>query len=791
MKTNIKFISKVVQSRLSSIPNMISLSNKQLLLKVLHGYAWKLISVATGKTKVTPRLRRFNKFITLVFRVYTHHGSSFTIKWLKASHMAVQKKISSVPFRSLREIEPDLPLPRLVNGLPSFIGTMDRSAIRAGHPGTIRLWLTILSIFRILEGPGKLNLGTITNPFKGDESEINRLSYIFSDIINFNNLHKDIRVLSADYMIKSLSSGPNTPVASFGLLTDAIAWAKYDDVYQSFRDYCLITKSPLIKRLNLYIDWAYNALHAHGTDWVLRSKSIKDFDDLRLGKLAFKVEPAGKIRVFAIVDIWTQSLFKPLHDTLFGILEKLPNDGTFNQDLSFKRAREKAIKYNCAYSVDLSAATDRLPIKLQSKLLDIMFNNDKIGSLWASILVDRPYYITDKRYGNDGNYKDNYHYYSTGQPMGALSSWAMLALTHHLIVQSCAFRVYYTRKWFDKYEILGDDLVIFDKLIYEEYIRVMKILDVGVNPSKSLVSESLTALEFAKRTSLGSFDVSGISWKQVISEDSPIGRVNFALHYLKKGFITNPSILWKALTDSRNASFKIALKNKYLKSYFENSVVGLIGGFIPSGIVSLTSVVSLLVDPHDEGCEQMENPSIPLASALRYLFEIVNSGSTSEVIPSLSSFEDRKEIAEEEVLPYMADTILREALARITIFKDCYDEKLNAFASSIVREDFVKDFSPVEIAQLSSISQETLLRDQDPEDLFDEIFNFSYKLRSDLPSMEKALYYSNKVDNFISYLDINKDSKAFKVNEIPKLVRDVASAGKISGTPYWTLLSRM
>jgi len=260
---------------------------------------------------------------------------------------------------------------------------------------------------------------------------------------------------------------------------------------------------------------------------------------------------------------------------------------------------------------------------------------------------------------------------------------------------------------------------------------------------------------------------------------------------LKKGFITNPSILWKALTDSRNASFKIALKNKYLKSYFENSVVGLIGGFIPSGIVSLTSVVSLLVDPHDEGCEQMENPSIPLASALRYLFEIVNSEGTSEVIPNLSSFEDRKEIAKEEVLPYMADTILREALARITIFKDCYDEKLNAFASSIVSKDFIKDFSPVEIAQLSSISQETLLRDQDPEDLFDEIFDFSYKLRSDLPSMEKALYYSNKVDNFISYLDINKDSKAFKVNEVPKLVRDVASAGKISGTPYWTLLSRM
>jgi len=31
--------------------------------------------------------------------------------------------------------------------------------------------------------------------------------------------------------------------------------------------------------------------------------------------------------------------------------------------------------------------------------------------------------------------------YAIGQPMGALSSWAMLALTHHLIVQIAAQRV--------------------------------------------------------------------------------------------------------------------------------------------------------------------------------------------------------------------------------------------------------------------------------------------------------------------------------------------------------------
>jgi hypothetical protein len=33
-----------------------------------------------------------------------------------------------------------------------------------------------------------------------------------------------------------------------------------------------------------------------------------------LGQLALKKEAAGKIRVFAMVDVWTQSVLKPLHN---------------------------------------------------------------------------------------------------------------------------------------------------------------------------------------------------------------------------------------------------------------------------------------------------------------------------------------------------------------------------------------------------------------------------------------------------------------------------------------------
>lgn len=50
-----------------------------------------------------------------------------------------------------------------------------------------------------------------------------------------------------------------------------------------------------------------------------------------IGRLGLKQEPAGKVRVFAMVDCWTQWLLKPLHLAIFELLKHLPMDGTFDQ----------------------------------------------------------------------------------------------------------------------------------------------------------------------------------------------------------------------------------------------------------------------------------------------------------------------------------------------------------------------------------------------------------------------------------------------------------------------------
>jgi hypothetical protein len=90
--------------------------------------------------------------------------------------------------------------------------------------------------------------------------------------------------------------------------------------------------------------------------------------------------------------------------------------------------------------------------------------------------------------------------------MGAYSSWAMLALTHHLIIQLAAKRCGHRN--FSAYAVLGDDVVIQNDAVSAEYLNIMKTLGVGINLSKTVVSTEL--LEFAKRLRTRTLDVSPI-----------------------------------------------------------------------------------------------------------------------------------------------------------------------------------------------------------------------------------------------------------------------------------------
>lgn len=140
----------------------------------LHGarlsVPWKkIISLSMGRvTGLRNRLVIASRFVQLILRLRKNHGADFTVKWLKCCYVALQKAQAGDNLTSLRALEPGLPLPRLVNGIPAFIGPKDRAYIRKGHVNIIRFWSSLFSIYRVLKCSYKLKVETITKPFTGD-----------------------------------------------------------------------------------------------------------------------------------------------------------------------------------------------------------------------------------------------------------------------------------------------------------------------------------------------------------------------------------------------------------------------------------------------------------------------------------------------------------------------------------------------------------------------------------------------------------------------------------------------
>lgn len=122
-----------------------------------------------------------------------------------------------------------------------------------------------------------------------------------------------------------------------------------------------------------------------------------------------------------------------MHDSISDLLNKIEQDGTRDQARPLRNLVQKG--HLEVYSFDLSAATDRLPIKIQIQILSNLIGLEA-AKLWASLLVDRDYIAVSKEFNVNTKLR-----YAVGQPMGCLSSFNMLALSHHVIVQMAARRV--------------------------------------------------------------------------------------------------------------------------------------------------------------------------------------------------------------------------------------------------------------------------------------------------------------------------------------------------------------
>lgn len=71
-----------------------------------------------------------------------------------------------------------------------------------------------------------------------------------------------------------------------------------------------------------------------------------------------------------------------------------------------------------------------------------------------------------------------------GQPLGYYSSWGLFSLSHHILVWVAAKKATLFRRKFTDYALLGDDIVIADQKVAEEYRKIMDYLGVEISIQK-------------------------------------------------------------------------------------------------------------------------------------------------------------------------------------------------------------------------------------------------------------------------------------------------------------------
>lgn len=169
MKTQLIKINRIFLDSKEYVKEQLIRLESKSLSSLFNRFAFKIISLSLRSSrKISNRIQLYHKFGLYLLSLNRRHGSTYVVKYLKACSLALSKAIAGQPFSSLREIEPDLPLPRLTrSGLPRIIGTRDRKAILSGSTKVIRMYLSLFNLYRVISIEVKPKLNTITDGYTG------------------------------------------------------------------------------------------------------------------------------------------------------------------------------------------------------------------------------------------------------------------------------------------------------------------------------------------------------------------------------------------------------------------------------------------------------------------------------------------------------------------------------------------------------------------------------------------------------------------------------------------------
>jgi len=391
--------------------------------------------------------------------LFGSRGKTWTVKYVKMTRLAVTRFISGEPIDHLPGLKVRDGWPMWVNCLKPLL--QDKICLK--------VLLTLLTVLRDLQDKPILDVQPITDTWKGALPSVTRGQH--------RTICKELGIgkRSVEWRRYHMSTkkGPNgqaiwSSVFDLSALPDKL-----------IKDITLIAGSPLRKHMDEIRSARWDSLSLADV-WLTLFPLERD---KQLRKLSYFSDKEGKTRVIAILDYWSQTALKPVHDAITSILRGIRTDCTFNQNRFLEILPQgDNITY---HSLDLSNATDRMPLAFQKKVLGSIIGY-KRSEAWGDILTEWPYPCREYPLGVK---------YQAGQPMGAYSSWPAMALTHHYIVKLAALRVGKTNFW--NYCLLGDDIVIADTSVANEYTALLGTLDMPISVAKTHTSKKV--YEFAKR----------------------------------------------------------------------------------------------------------------------------------------------------------------------------------------------------------------------------------------------------------------------------------------------------
>lgn len=407
-----------------------------------------------------------------------HRGTIDTIKWIKLSRLCYTRYLAGQPFTQ----QPDPCISIKENGLPrcGLLTTLMESK----EVSVIRLVNTLLLISRLLPGTKDPDLSSVIAPSTSVNCELfhNEIKAVIKDkkwsfpIPLWNGVHL------------STKAGPNSQ-AMMGSLTDI----------SLLTEEMLSAMSTLTggKVISVIENLRSLSLPAWNKYFDIKPKGL-------LSKLSIVKDKEAKCRIIAIIDYWSQSSLRPLSLAIFSLLKKIKNDCTYDQS----KFRACLPKHGPYYSYDLTAATDRFPVEFQRIVVAELVQNEEYANAWKSLISNRDFYVP----WDAGTVK-----YSCGQPMGAYSSWAVFTISHHITVAIAAKRCGLHN--FKDYALLGDDIVIANTAVAQEYTQILGSLGVSISDVKSHVSDD--TYEFAKRWIHKGEEVTGAPMSLIVGKVKP------------------------------------------------------------------------------------------------------------------------------------------------------------------------------------------------------------------------------------------------------------------------------